>query len=166
MSLYREVFSNLNVLYIQRLNEINLAKAKLSVLETDRDAIKTAYLTAQTAAGQNEEYDEEIEELRQQLEDKEAEIEEQNEYIEMLQEDADKTDQQIQDVVSICRITSYFNEDEVKILSQYFKQDSIADDTFVIPEYSSSILQSGSNSLDVITWAISKSLGLKYTQAI
>lgn len=149
LSLYREVFSNLNVLYIQRLNEINLAKAKLSVLETDRDAIKTAYLTAQTAAGQNEEYDEEIEELRQQLEDKEAEIEEQNEYIEMLQEDADKTDQQIQDVVSICRITSYFNEDEVKILSQYFKQDSIADDTFVIPEYSSSILQSGSNSLDV-----------------
>lgn len=148
LELYRQVFSNLNVLYLQKINELNLAKAKLSVLQTDYDSIKTTYLTAQTTYGQNPDYDAEIEDLKRQLDDKQAEIDGQNAHIEMLNTDIEKIDEQISDVVSVCKITSYFTDDEVKILSQYFKQDSIADDTFVIPEYSSSILQSTSNMID------------------
>lgn len=159
ITLYQQVFSNLNVLYTQKINEINLAKAKLSVLETDRDAVKTAYLTAQAANGQNPEYDQEIQKLKDQLDDKEAEIVEQQEYIETLETDSEAINDQIEQVISICKITNYFTDEEYKALSQYFKQDSIADDTFVIPEYSSAILQSSSNALTVDNLANIKIVG-------
>lgn len=159
LDLYRQVFSNLNVLYLQKVNERNLAKAKLSVLQTDYDAIKTTYLTAQTTQGQNPDYDEEINNLMTQLTDKQAEIDAQNAHIEMLDGDVETINKQISDVVSACKITSYFTEDEVKVLSQYFIQDSIADDTFVIPEYSSSILQSASNVIDEDAEGIVKIIG-------
>lgn len=145
LELYQQVFSNLVILYNQKINEKNLADAKLKVLETDYNAINEAYLTAQTTKGQNEDYDKEIEKLKQQLTLKSSEIEEQESAIAVIENNVVEINDQLNDIVSACKLSSYFTTDEMKILSQYFKHDSIAEDTFVIPEYSSAVLESNSN---------------------
>ena len=148
LELYRQVFSNLNVLYLNKVNERVVAKAKLSVLQTEYDSLNTTYLTVSAENGQNPEYDEEIQSLADELEKKKAEYESQQAHVDMLDADIEAVDKQIRDVVSICSINSYFTSDEVKILNPYFKQDSLVEDTFVIPEYSSAILEISSCRLE------------------
>lgn len=163
LELYGQVSSNLQVLYLQKVNEREAAKATLAVLKTDYDALKTTYLEAQTALsstdfkndesvedyeGYKEEYEAHVNELYEQLEAKQAEIDKQNVYIEELNANVEEVDRQINDIISACKVESYFTDDEYKVLSQYFIEDSIVDDTFVIPEYSSSILPDSSNVIE------------------
>lgn len=157
--LYRNVFSNLNVLYTQKINEKTLADAKNYVLQSEYDAINTAYLTAQTQHGENPEYDEEIQNLKEKLEKKQAECNTQKEKIEQLKKEEKAINDQIAEIVSACDLNKYFSSEEMKILTQYFKQDSIAEDTFVIPEYSSAILESSSNVLTIENQATVKITG-------
>lgn len=158
-SLYQEVFSNLNVLYIQKVNEKSLADAKASVLKTEYDAINTAYLTAATQAGQSPEYDEEIERLKEELEDKQLEIDDQKAHIETLEADVEEIDKQITEIVDTCKLSKFFSAEELSVLTQYFVQESIAEDTFVIPEYSSAILESNSSTLTPKSKGVVKVVG-------
>lgn len=147
IGVYQQVFSNLNVLYTQKINEQSLSEAKYYVLKTDYDAINTAYLTAATQAGSDEEYDKEIADLKKKLADKKAECDAQQEHTEMLKKDVEAVNKQLDDIVKICKISNFFSKEELDILTQYFVQDSIAEETFVIPEYSSAIMESTSNVL-------------------
>lgn len=149
LELYQSIFSNLKILLTQKQNDEQLATSKLIVLTTERDAIDTEYLTALTNQNVNADYDVEISNLKTQLDTKNAEIDEQNIIITNLKGEIASINDQIIDVVTNCKITSYFTEEEVKTLSQYFKHDSIVDDTFVIPEYSSAIIDDESNRIEV-----------------
>ena len=148
LELYGKAYSNLGILHIQKNNEVQLAQSKLIVLETNRDAAKEVYLTAQTQNDKNKDYNTEIDNLKTKWDDLEAEISNQKKVVETLTVDAEKISKQRSDIVSICRITSYFTNDEIKTLTPYFKQDSIVDDTFVVPQYSAMAMQDISNSLN------------------
>lgn len=156
---YQDVFSNLNVLYTQKVNERALSEAKYYVLKTEYDALNTAYLTAATQAGNDDEYDEEIADLKKQLEDKKAECDTQQEHTDMLKSDVETINNQLDEIVKICKINNFFTEDELSVLTQYFIQDSITEDTFVIPEYSSAIMESTSNVLTAENKATVKIVG-------
>lgn len=157
--LYRKVFSNLNVLYSQKISERTLAEAKRSVLGSEYDAINTAYLTAQTQHGENSEYDEEIAKLKEDLDKKQSECEAQDEKVKQLKSEEEEISNQIDAIIDVCKLDKYFSSDEMKILTQYFKQDSIAEDTFTIPEYSSAVLESNSNVLTLDSKATVKIVG-------
>jgi len=145
LEVYRQIFSNLSVLETQKINERELANAKRIVLETEYDNLNTTYLTAQTNKDVNADYDYEIAVLRSSLLAKEVELNIQIKHIEMLDTDIAEIEKKITEITNVCKIESYFTKEEIKILSQYFIHDSIVDDTFVIPEYSSAILESTSN---------------------
>ena len=159
ISVYQDVFSNLNVLYTQKINEQSLSEAKYYVLKTDYDAINTAYLTAATQSGKDGEYDKEIADLKKKLEDKKAECDAQQEHTAMLKKDVEAVNKQLDEIVKICKVSNFFSEEELSILTQYFVQDSIAEETFVIPEYSSAIMESNSNVLTADNKASVKIVG-------
>lgn len=153
--LNQQVFSNLTVLYNQKLQEFNLADARLDFLQTEYDAINETYLTAKTQQGTNEKYDEQgIAELKKQLDDKDVEVVAQKMVLygngkndTGLEGELKQISEQRVGVIDTCKLSSFFTPDELKILTQYFKYDSISEDTFVIPEYSASVLGSENNVL-------------------
>ena len=136
VDLYQDVFSNFNVLYNQKNAELIAGQASLIEAKTEYDAINTTYLTAQT----NENPDmEAIANLESELEKAKTKVETCQTLVdEVLKPDLNEIIKQRQDIVKLCKLDSNFSKDEIKILSQYFKEDSITEDTFVIPEYSAS----------------------------
>lgn len=151
LELYSQVYSNLTVLRNEKYNDLITAQAKLDCLQVDYNALNDTYLTCSTEKPDTEqpqeEYEKELENLRQQLETKQEEITTQNSKVESLNTDLETIKNHLNEISKSCGLKNYFTTNELVILSPYFKHDSISEETFVISEYSTAILDSHSNVL-------------------
>jgi len=174
LELHQQIFSNLQVLRIQKSNELNLSKSEYITIETAHDIKNTEYLTWCSKESKNpydkkkepkqyalwpDEWEDKRKKLYNELEKLKKDLESQNTQSASINAELAIVESQMKEITDICSIDSYFTKKEIQTLSQYFKHDSIADDTFVIPEYGSSAFLDASKSLTSINDAILKITG-------
>lgn len=167
IELYQEIFSNLYILYKEKLATLTntqgaLSEAKMNLQSTEA-ALSAAKIvpapiepdaSADEATKNNylmqlKEYEENIQKCESAVNDAQSEVDRLTVYIEeILSPDVEAIKNNLKDVTNLCSLKSNFTEDELIILSQYFKEDSITEDTFVITEYSSTSASQTSNVID------------------
>ena len=142
---YQKAFSNLEALRIEKTSAHQLANAQLSIIQKDIQSLEGSIISIKadtTVEGWEahlKKKEEELALLKKKFIDQQAVVQKYN---------TDKTnvETQIKNIVDVCRLESYFTDEELTTLSMFFKEDTIVEDSFVVPAFNSA-LQGDSSSI-------------------
>ena len=142
------VYTGLQLAYRERVSQLMAAEAKRDAIQTDYNALETTLRTNQEALlvisepSAKRAAESQIGNLKADLENKKTQLDDANAVIDDgnnhgLKYDVEALDEQLEAVINWVKIKNYFTSDELKILSQYFIEDSISEETFTLSEFGS-----------------------------
>lgn len=136
-------YANAKTIYLDKFNQMMLAEAKLTALQTEYDSIDETLKTQQialqsiTEAASRSVIEDLIVALQQQLSVTGENLASAQIELDALTTAVDELDEAINAIIDQLKLSAYFTPEELEILSQYFIEDSITEDTFVLSEYGS-----------------------------
>lgn len=144
IALKQDYYISLNILRNSATARKTVAQAKAIDLAGERDDIKNRMSVIAVMLERPDTWDTphdsttreylegQYSDLNDQLIEKQSELDAQSAAIEQIDAEIQEHSESIQDVLDELRITSYFTENEIDVLSHYFIEDEFTDDTFAV----------------------------------
>lgn len=155
---YQQVYSNLNTMHMEKLLAHQLAESDLSIIQIKIDALEAAIIAGKTD-NTVEGWEENIAKLEEEKAALEVQKADQQALVDKYLNDKIRVEAQIDEILEVCKLSSFFSEEQLKILSMYFKEDSIVESSFVIPQFNSAFNVDNSTALTDRNEAIVKITG-------
>lgn len=128
--IYQTTFSTLFSQYYINLLLLNTQKATLVDLQGELDGLKHVLDTYQTDASGD--HATEIAETQTEITKKQAEVDGQTTTVNTTQTTVDSNIESMKSITELCSFSKYFDDDELKIINSYIKEDSLQDSTYVV----------------------------------
>ena len=135
---YQKAFGNLEALRIEKTSAYMLAEAQLKIIEKDIKALEGSIISSK-ADTTVEGWEAHVKKLEADLAALKLKYEDQQAVVKKYNTDKEKVQTQLKEIMDICKLDAYFTEDELKTLSMFFKEDTIVEDSFVVPSYNSAL---------------------------
>lgn len=149
---YQSIFSSLFAQYYTDLGIYNTQNSILVDLQGELSTLEHVLDTYQTDAGGD--HAAEIATKKEEIKKKTSEVADQQCIVSDTKEKMDSAIESMQNIVDLCSFEKYFDEDELKILNAYIKEDTIQDETYVA-EYIDGDVAVASKIADGNTYSVS-----------
>lgn len=128
--IYQTTFSTLFSQYYINLMLLNTQKATLVDLQGELDSLKHVLDTYKTDVSGD--HSAEIEETNTKIAAKQVEVDIQTATVKKTQDSVDDDIKSMKDITELCSFSKYFDDDELKVINAYIKEDSLQDSTYVV----------------------------------
>lgn len=133
-SSYQRQYFNLTVEEALKTAQLVTEQAALVTLQGEYTSLENIQAVIIQAIAQGLKTQRDLDEANANLRSKEREITAKQREIDAVQAEVDSLDKQMVAINERTHISKFFTEDEYKIINRYMKEDSVSEDSFVIPE--------------------------------
>ena len=127
---YQSIFSSVFAQYYSDLMVLNTQKSMLTDLQGELDGLNHVLDTYKTDV--DGDHSSEIAETELEIEAKQKEVDDQIQVVEEAQQKIDSNIEYMQKITELCSFAKFFDDDELKIINSYIKEDTLQDSTYVV----------------------------------
>lgn len=152
-------YSDLDMSEALQLARLDTENAKLSELEHELKMLEDIQASRANEMAQYNipENEQKLQEATKDVNDKKIEIQTQEALIENIEKEIEDIGVEITSINNLLKFTNYFNDEEFKIISRVFFDESIQENSFVQPNVGSFIDTDAGNRIDGLSFDISDS---------